>query len=93
VEAVETAEALVCAPNPTSDEATVQYRTTEAAEVRWQLVNLMGAVVQSGQASVGAGRHEVVLDVRGCAVGLYTVHLYLGNAAKRHYAVRCAVVR
>lgn len=62
-------------PNPVINNATVAFRATESTQVTLEVYNLAGAVVQRIQNNVGAGEHQMQLNMQDLQPGVYTVKL------------------
>ena len=65
-------------PNPTAGTATIEFHVDRAAQIRLDLVDLLGrqrALVFDG--STPAGLHQVQFDAAGLPAGVYLVRLQL----------------
>mgnify|MGYP006282683229 CR=1 FL=1 len=74
-------------PNPARSRATVRVTVPERAaggEVRVHLHDMLGRQVRTVRAIAEAGRHEMVVDVRGLASGTYVLRLSVGGDARTH---------
>jgi Secretion system C-terminal sorting domain len=68
------------APNPTTDLTKVTFKLDNSAQVRIDLVNLMGQTVSSTTpANYGAGISQIQLHTAGLATGIYLVRLQVGQ--------------
>lgn len=66
---------LVVYPNPTEQMATVQTMLAEPANVRWTLINALGATVWTAEERAAAGVVRQSLDVQNLPAGMYTIEL------------------
>ena len=74
-------------PNPARSRATVRVTVPERAaggDVRVHLHDVLGRQVRTVRAIAEAGRHEMVMDVRGLASGLYVVRLSVDGVSRTH---------
>ena len=74
-------------PNPVRTRATLRYGLPEAAEVRVEVVDLLGRRVLRATAPGEAGWHTAPLDVSGLAAGLYVVRIESAGAVRSRTVV------
>jgi len=63
-------------PQPASEHVRLEYETSASANARWEIVNMLGQVVLSGEeAATSPGNQSVVLDLSVLAAGVYGLTL------------------
>ena len=78
-------------PNPTRGDAVVAVELASAADVSASVYDALGRrVAEVAVGPRGAGRHEIALDTRGWAPGVYVARVQAGDAAA---TARLTVVR
>src|SRR5690606_19753221 len=76
-------------PNPFEDRATIRFALAEAADVRVEVLDLLGrrvALLADGRAD--AGLHAVAWDAAGAPAGVYLVRLTAGTAVQTQRVTR-----
>lgn len=67
-------------PNPTTDQATVQFTTSNNENVKLEVFNAMGQLVSSDDlGSLTDGVHEHTISTAKLTAGIYFVTLHVGN--------------
>ena len=76
-------------PNPSRGRATAAFSMDQPAPVRLSVLDAMGwAVWEGGLGVLGAGRHEVALDLSGLAAGTYFLRLSAGPTSATRAVAR-----
>ena len=60
-------------PNPTVDQATIEWEASTAGATRWSLTNSNGQLVRSGDLNTQAGHNAQALDLRTYPAGSYVL--------------------
>ncbi|MCF8296850.1 MAG: T9SS type A sorting domain-containing protein [Saprospiraceae bacterium] len=58
-------------PNPTSGKTQISYTVSKAGEMRFELINVLGQIMQFQEKSVMPGTHTIELFVGDLAAGVY----------------------
>lgn len=67
-------------PNPAANNATIRFELPFAAEVQYNLVDMMGKeVISSTGAQFGAGMHDIDMNTAGLAPGIYFYSLQVAD--------------
>jgi hypothetical protein len=67
-------------PNPTSEVATVSYLVNAAADVKVNIINILGETVASfNEGNKAPGLHQIKVDAKQFAAGVYTVNFITGK--------------
>ncbi|MEM1323342.1 MAG: T9SS type A sorting domain-containing protein [Bacteroidota bacterium] len=70
-------EQLVIAPNPASSVLNLRLEASQEKEVSYQLINIQGQIVASGDLGIFTGQQE--LDISYLANGMYFIQIESGN--------------
>ena len=63
-------------PNPASDQAIISYKLSERSHVKIRLLDARGMLLKSiWEGEVGAGEHELKVNTKDLAQGLYFYQL------------------
>lgn len=74
------ASSITVMPNPTSDYATVSYLVTAFSDVKVNIVNILGETVASyNEGNKTPGVHQIKVDAKQFATGVYTVNFITGK--------------
>ncbi|HNR19340.1 MAG TPA: T9SS type A sorting domain-containing protein [Bacteroidia bacterium] len=74
------ASSITVMPNPTSDFATVSYLVAASSYVKVNIVNILGETVASyNEGNKAPGLHQIKVDAKQFAAGVYTVNFITGK--------------
>jgi hypothetical protein len=63
-------------PNPTQDKFMVEFVTKENEKIAWQLIDLIGNIVQEGEKDIQIGTNTLQLSLQNFAKGYYFLRIY-----------------
>lgn len=80
---------IVLAPNPAQASTTVTYQLAKAAEIRVEILNMVGASVRSPwELSSPAGSFSLEMDVHDLTSGMYLIHITTsGESASQMFVI------
>lgn len=70
---------LAIYPNPTSNTATLQLSLTTEANVKYEVVNMLGQVLQSHSVNNAVGNIQETLNTSDLSAGQYLVNVYVND--------------
>ncbi|MEM6289600.1 MAG: T9SS type A sorting domain-containing protein, partial [Bacteroidota bacterium] len=76
------------APSPFREATALRFRLDAPADVRLDVLDVLGRRVASVAGAYGAGEHAIPLDGADLAPGLYVVRLAAGGAVRTRTLVR-----
>ena len=79
---------LAPAPSPFRESTALRFRLDEPADVRLDVVDVLGRHVMSASGPYAAGEHAVTLDGSDLASGVYVVRLETGGVVQTRTVVR-----
>ena len=66
-------------PNVIQSQTQLPIQTTANEEVKIQIINALGQVVQYNEYSISAGYHSIDLDLQNLAAQVYYISIQVGN--------------
>ncbi len=72
-------------PNPSKDFTTFSFENTKASTIEFSLIDLQGKIVEAVAAqNFESGKHEVKMDLKGLATGVYMLEVKTENGVFAH---------
>lgn len=70
---------LVAYPNPFTDKVRVEVQAECLGEIQYQLIDVLGRVMDQGKYSLVIGNNNIPLQIRDITAGTYFLHVKQGN--------------